>query len=200
MSQDHSFRVLTKCRITMHNNQFMLLLYDMKRKLLACFYPLKVLCNTSFVSTINGFSSFFFNFSYCISMLFYLGYFSKRTEIMNVNRCISSVSKICYDKIDDYGQLCTFLLNYWPWCLCNVLFTWFFISDRLLGCQDQPLLERYAWNLNMSFVNTICLWKSHTFMWQSLEERDLWLALQKSIFCLWLRGQIRWGLHWIVER
>ena len=24
--------------------------------------------------------------------------------------------------------------------------------------------------------------EAHTFMWQNLEERDLWLALQKSIF------------------
>ena len=31
MSQGHSFPVLTKCRITMHKNQFMLLLNDMKR-------------------------------------------------------------------------------------------------------------------------------------------------------------------------
>ena len=46
--RDHSLQVLTKCRITMHNNQFMLLLNDMKRKLLACFYPLQMLCNTSF--------------------------------------------------------------------------------------------------------------------------------------------------------
>ena len=29
--------------------------------------------------------------------------------------------------------------------LCEkVLFIWFYISDRLLGCQEQPLLERYA--------------------------------------------------------
>ena len=32
----------------MHKNQFMLLLNDIKRKLLACFYPLEMLCNTSF--------------------------------------------------------------------------------------------------------------------------------------------------------
>ena len=31
----------------MHKNQFMLLLNDMKMKLLACFYPLEMLCNTS---------------------------------------------------------------------------------------------------------------------------------------------------------
>ena len=29
--------------------------------------------------------------------------------------------------------------------LCEkVLFIWFYISDRLLGCQEQPFLERYA--------------------------------------------------------
>ena len=100
---------------------------------------------------------------------------------MNVNRRMILVSKMCYDKI--YGQLCTFLPK--------VLFTWFYISDRLLGCQEQPLLERYAWYLNMfaslSFVNPICQWKPHTLMWQNLEEKDLWLALQKSIFfCYYL--------------
>ena len=109
-------------------------------------------------------------------------------EIINVNRRIILFSKICYDKINDYGQLCTFLPNYWPWSLWKVLFTWFYISDRLLGCQEQPLLERYAWNLNMfasmSFVNTICLWKPHTFMWQNLEERDIWLALQQILWLL----------------
>ena len=40
--------------------------------------------------------------------------FSKIKEIMNVlNRCIIfSFEKICYDKIDDYGQLCAFLPNH----------------------------------------------------------------------------------------
>ena len=42
---------------------------------------------------------------------------------------------ICYDKIDEYGQLCTFLPNYWPWSLCKVLFTLFeksiFLCDYL---------------------------------------------------------------------
>ena len=106
MSQDHSFQVLTKCRITMHKNKFLLLLNDMKRKLLACFYPLKVLCNTSFVSTINFLHSSLF-FLLHINVI-YLGYFSKIKEIMNVNRRIILVSNICYDKIDDYGQLCAF--------------------------------------------------------------------------------------------
>ena len=48
MSRDHSLQVLTKSRITMHKIQFMLLLNDMKRKLLACFYLLQMLYNTSF--------------------------------------------------------------------------------------------------------------------------------------------------------
>ena len=39
-----------------------------------------------------------------------MGDFSKMKEIMNVNRCIFFVLIICYDKIDDYGQLCAFLL------------------------------------------------------------------------------------------
>ena len=77
-----------------------------------------------------------------------MGYFSKLKEIMNVNRRIILVSKL----IDDYGKLCDFLPNYWPWTLWKVLFTWFYISDRLLGCQEQPLLERYAWNLNNFYV------------------------------------------------
>ena len=80
----------------------------MKRKLLACFYPLKVLRNNSFVSI--GSTDFLH------SLLFFLlhikvicmGYFSKMKEIMNVNRRIILVSKICYDEIDDYGQLCAF--------------------------------------------------------------------------------------------
>ena len=134
MSRDHSLQVLTKCRITMHKNQFMLLLNDMKRKLLACFYPLQVLCNTSFFSMINWFSSFLFSFFLLHINFIYLGYFSKIKESMNVNRCIILVSKIFYDKIDDYGQLCAFLPNYSPWSLWKVLFTWFYISDRLLGC------------------------------------------------------------------
>ena len=40
----------------------------------------------------------------------YLGYFSKMKEIMNVNRRMILVSKMCYHKIDDYGQLCGFYL------------------------------------------------------------------------------------------
>ena len=70
----------------MHIKQFMFLLYDMIRKLLACFYPLKVLCNTSFVNTITRFSSFFFYFSYFLFInVIYLGYFSKMETNMNVN-------------------------------------------------------------------------------------------------------------------
>ena len=65
---------------------------NMKRNILASFYPLKVLCNTSFVSTMNWFSF--------ISVIF-----PQIKEIMNVNRRIILVSKICYDKIDDYCQL-----------------------------------------------------------------------------------------------
>ena len=55
-----------KCRITMHKNQFMLLLNDVfnEKEVTGLFYPQKVLCNTSFVSTINWFSSF--------SLLFFL--------------------------------------------------------------------------------------------------------------------------------
>ena len=37
-------------------------------------------------------------------------------EIMNVNRRIILVSKICYDiKIDDYGKLCTFIPIFNDW-------------------------------------------------------------------------------------
>ena len=96
MSQDHSFQVLTKCRITMHKNKFILLLNDMKRKLLACFYPLKVLCNTSFVSTINSQLIFFILLLFFLLHInvIYVGYFSKMKEIMSVNRGIILVSKI----------------------------------------------------------------------------------------------------------
>ena len=206
MSQDHSFQVLTKCRITINTNQFMLLLNDMKRKLLACFYPLKVLCTTSSVGTINWFFFILLLFFLIAYQCHLFGLFSKMKESMNINRCIILVSKMCYDKIqfDDYGQLCTSLPNYWPWSLGKVSFTWFCISDRLLGCQEQPLLERYAWNLNMfaslSFVNTICLWKPHVFMWQNLEENGPMTCFTKIHISLWLLGQIRWGLHWIVEK
>ena len=47
----------------------------------------------------------------------YLGYFSQMKEIMNINKCIILVSKISYDKIDDYGELCAFLPNCWLWSL-----------------------------------------------------------------------------------
>ena len=141
---------------------------------------------------INWFSIFlhsWFYSSYCISMSSIWVIFSKIKEIINVNRCIIfSLKKSVMIKSMIIVNYAPFYLisNYWPWSLWKLLFTWFYISDRLLGCQEQPLLERYAWNLNMfaslSFVNTICPWKPHTFMWQNLEERSLWLALQKSIF------------------
>ena len=70
-----------------------------EKEVIGLFLSAKVLCNASFVSTINWFSSFFFYFSYCISLYVILGgYFSKMKEIMNVNyRCIILVSKIYYD-------------------------------------------------------------------------------------------------------
>ena len=81
MSQDYSLQVLTKCRITMHKNQFMLLINDMKSKLMACFYPLEELCNTSFFSMINITD---FLYKEILILLFllhinviYLGYFPK---------------------------------------------------------------------------------------------------------------------------
>ena len=76
--------------------------YD--KEVTGLFYPLKVLCNTSIVSTINWVSSFFFYFSYCISMSFIWVIFSKMKEIMNVNRRIILVLKKNYDKIDDHGH------------------------------------------------------------------------------------------------
>ena len=56
--ETNSLQVLTKCRIIMHKNQFMLsLLNDMKRKSLACFYPLYKCCAILFFpSMINWFS------------------------------------------------------------------------------------------------------------------------------------------------
>ena len=35
---------------------------------------------------------------------------------------------------------------------------------------------------SLSFVNTICLWKPHTFQWQNLKKGTQWLPLQKSTF------------------
>ena len=67
----------------------MLLLNDMKRKLLACFYPLQVLCNNSFFQ----YDQLIFFILVFILLLhinvIYLGYISKMKEIMNVNRCIN---------------------------------------------------------------------------------------------------------------
>ena len=40
--------------------------------------------------------------------------------------------------------------------LRKVLFTWSYISDRLLDGQEQPLLERCVWNLNM--LQVCLLW------------------------------------------
>ena len=100
MSQDHSFQVLTKCRITMHKNQFMLLLNDMKRKLLAYFYPLKVLSAIHVLHLLVRSTDFLNSFNFLLHInVIYLGYFSKMKEIMNVNRRIILVSKICYDRI-----------------------------------------------------------------------------------------------------
>ena len=157
-------------------------------------------------SMINWFSSFLFSFFLLHINVIYLGYFSKMKEIMNVNRRKIFSSKICNDNIDDddYGRVFAFLPNYWPWSLWKVIFTWFCISDRLLGCQEQPLLERYAYNFNMiaslSFVNTICLWKPHTFQWQKFGRKGHMTSFTKIHISLWLLGKIRWGIHWIVEK
>ena len=176
----------------------------MKRRLLACFYRLKVLCNTSFVSTINWFSSFFFYFSYCISMSFIWVIFSKMKEIMNVNRRIVLVSKICYDKIDNYSQLCAFLPNYWPWSLSKVLFT-------------QVLHIWQAFRLSgTTFVRKVCMKFKYVckpvFCEHNLPVEATYIHVTKPgrkgpMTCftkihisLWLLGQIRWGLHWIVKK
>ena len=137
----------------------------------------------------------------------YFGYVFKIKEIMNVNRRIILVKTIIV------MIKSMIMVNYVPFNLITdpdpcercYLHDCTYLTGFHSGCQEQPLLERYAWNLNMfaslSFVTTICLWKPHTFMWQNLEERDLWLALQKTYFFFFflLLSQIRWGLHWIVE-
>ena len=61
----------------------MLLLNDMKRKLLACFYPLQVLCNTSFYQY-DQLIYFILVFILLIAYQCLLGYFSKIKEIMHV--------------------------------------------------------------------------------------------------------------------
>ena len=77
MLQDHSFPVLTKCRITMYKNLFMLLLNDMKRKLLVCFYPLKGVVQYFILSVRSAdFLHSSLDFSYCISMSFICVIFS----------------------------------------------------------------------------------------------------------------------------
>ena len=67
----------------------MLLLNDMKRKLLACFYPLQVLCNTSFFQ-FDQLIFFILVFILLIEYInvIYLGYFAKIKVIMIVNRRI----------------------------------------------------------------------------------------------------------------
>ena len=52
------------------------------------FFPPEVMCNTSFFSMINWFSSFLILFSLLHINVIDLGYFPKIKEIMNVNRCI----------------------------------------------------------------------------------------------------------------
>ena len=131
MSQDHSFQGLIKCRITMHKNKFVLLLLKgiWKGNYWLVFYQLKVLCNTSFVSSIKWFSSFFFYFSHCISMSFIVIIFPTWIKLWKW---------IAYDKIDDCGQLSALKKKtyYWPWSLWKVFFTWFYIiwqAFRLSG-------------------------------------------------------------------
>ena len=64
---------------------------------------------------------------------------------MNVNRRIILVSKICYDKIDENNQLCTFLNLITDPDLCERCYLHYFTYlTGFEGCQEQPLLERYA--------------------------------------------------------
>ena len=155
MSQDYSLQVLTKCRITMHKNQFMLLLNDMKRKFLACFYPLELLCNTSFFSMINWISSFLILFFLLRINVIYLGYFSKIKDIMNVN-IFFLLRKICYDQIDDYGQLCAFLPNYWPWSLWWVLFTWVYIIWQAFRLSGTTFVRNVC--IKFEYLQACLLW------------------------------------------
>ena len=72
----------------------MLLLNDIKRKLLACFYPLQVMCNTSFSVQCDQLICFILVFIHLIAyqchLSVYLDFFSKMKEIMNVNiECIT---------------------------------------------------------------------------------------------------------------
>ena len=93
---------------------------------------------------INWFLHSWFYSSHCISMSFIWVIFSKIKEIMNLNRCIIfSFEKSVIIKSMIMVNYVPFLPNYWPWSLWKVLFTRFYISDRLLGCQEQPLLEKY---------------------------------------------------------
>ena len=77
--------------------------------------------------------------------------------------------------------------EWWEWLLTLIVVKFviymilhFWQAFRLSGTTFVINLNMFA---SLSFVNTICLWRPHTwFMWQILEERDPWLALQKSIF------------------
>ena len=115
---------------------------------------------------------------------------------MNVNRRIILVSKIGYDKIDDYGKLCAFyLITDTDLCeRCSLHdFTYLTGFYRLSGTTFvRKVCMKFEYVCKPVFVNTICLLKPHTFMWQNLDDRDLWLALQISIFLCYYLAKSDW--------
>ena len=182
--------------------------FYMIRKLLACFYQLEVLCNTSFFSMINWFSSFLILFFLLHINFIYLGYFFKIKEIMNVNRCILLACiikrKICYDKIGDYGQLCAFLPNYWPWTLWKVLFNMIlhiWQTFRLSGTTFvTKVCIKFEYVCNPVFCEHSLLVETTYIQMTKLGRKGPMTCFTKIHISLWLLGQIRWGLHWIVGK
>ena len=78
-----------------------------------------------------------------------------------------------------------------------------YISDNFLGCQDKPLLEWYAYNWKV--CKSVCCERNVSV--KAMYVRMAKLGTNGPVTCftkihisLWLLDQIRWGLHWNVEK
>ena len=190
-----------------------------EKEVTGLFLSAKGVVQLHFVNTINWFSSFFFYFSYCIFNVFYfsycifnvfyLGYCSKIKEIMNVNRRIILVlvSKICYDKS------MIMVNNYAPFYRITDPVTLIFVK----GVIYMILHIWQAFRLSLTtFVRKVCMefeyvckpvFCEHNLPVEATYIHVTELGRKGPVTCftkihisLWLLGQIRWGLHWIVEK
>ena len=201
-------QVLTKCTITMHKNQFMLLLNNMKRKLLACFYPpLEVLCNTSFSVWSTDFLHSWFYSSYCISMSFIWVIFPKLKKLyMLINNKMQNCLFRKYVMIKSM-----LMVNY---AHCYVI-TDPDICERCYLHEFTYLTGFYRLS-GTTFVRKVCIqfkyvckpvFCEHSQPVEATYSQVTKLGRRGPMTCfikinisLWLLGQIRWGLHWIVEK